>query len=93
MAKINEKQFIYIVQSSKEDTKCKIGKTKDLDERLKAYNNITGKSKENISEYLFACEVKNMTKVENDIKNKFITLREEIKRKYIFTIRFFLKNI
>ena len=84
MAKINEKQFIYIVQSLKEDTKCKIGKTKDLDERLKAYNNITGKSKENISEYLFACEVKNMTKVENDIKNKFIALREENKKEIYF---------
>jgi len=84
LAKISEKQFIYIVQSLKEDTKCKIGKTKDLDERLKAYNNITGKSKENISEYLFACEVKNMTKVENDIKNKFIALREENKKEIYF---------
>ena len=84
MTKSSGKQFIYIVQSLKEDTKCKIGKTKDLDERLKAYNNITGKSKENISEYLFTCEVKNMTKLENDIKNKFLALREENKKEIYF---------
>ena len=71
------KQYIYIIQSSKEITKCKIGKTNDLNRRLKEYNNMTGKSKENIYQYLFTCEVKNMSLVEKDIKNKYITLREE----------------
>jgi predicted GIY-YIG superfamily endonuclease len=48
-----EKQFIYIVQASLEPSKCKIGKTNDLERRLKEYNNITGVSKENIYHYLF----------------------------------------
>jgi hypothetical protein len=30
-----QKQYIYIVQASKETTRCKIGKTKDLEGRLK----------------------------------------------------------
>ena len=48
------KQYIYIVQASLEPAKCKIGKTNDLERRLKEYNNMTGKSKENIYQYLFA---------------------------------------
>ena len=63
-----EKQYIYIVQAKQEGTRCKIGITNDLKRRLKEYNNITGKSKDNNSEYLFTCEVKDMAKVENDIK-------------------------
>lgn len=77
------KQYIYIIQSSKEVTKCKIGKTDNLDRRLKEYNNMTGKSKENIYQYLFTCEVKNMTQIENGIKQEFSYLREE-KSKEIF---------
>ena len=42
-----EKQYIYIVQALLEPSKCKIGKTNDLQRRLKEYNNMTGKSKEN----------------------------------------------
>ena len=84
MAIIKEKQYIYIIQAKLEPTKCKIGKTNDLERRLKEYNNITGKSKENISQYLFSCEVKNMAKVENDIKEKFITLREEKSKEIYF---------
>ena len=84
MAKIVEKQYIYIIQAKLEPTKCKIGKTNDLERRLKEYNSITGKSKENISQYLFSCEVKNMAKVENDIKEKFITLREEKSKEIYF---------
>jgi predicted GIY-YIG superfamily endonuclease len=79
-----EKQYIYIIQAKLEPTKCKIGKTNDLKRRLKEYNSITGKSKENISEYLFSCEVKNMSKVENDIKEKFNTLREEKSKEIYF---------
>jgi len=84
LAIIKEKQYIYIIQAKLEPTKCKIGKTNDLERRLKEYNNITGKSKENISQYLFSCEVKNMAKVENDIKEKFITLREEKSKEIYF---------
>jgi predicted GIY-YIG superfamily endonuclease len=40
LAKSKEKQYIYIVQSSKETTKCKIGKTNSLERRLKEYNNM-----------------------------------------------------
>lgn len=78
------KEYIYIVQSSKEITKCKIGKTNNLDRRLKEYNNMTGKSKENIYQYLMTCEVKNMAKLENDIKNNFLTLREESNKEIYF---------
>ena len=84
MAKSNENQYIYIIQALLEPTKCKIGKTNDLERRLKEYNSITGKSKENVSQYLFSCEVKNMAKVENDIKEKFITLREEKSKEIYF---------
>jgi predicted GIY-YIG superfamily endonuclease len=79
-----EKQYIYIVQSSKENTKCKIGKTNDLERRLKEYNNMTGKSKETVYQYLFACEVKDMSKVENNIKEKYSTLREEKSKEIYF---------
>jgi predicted GIY-YIG superfamily endonuclease len=84
LAKDGEKQFIYIVQASLEPSKCKIGKTNDLERRLKEYNSMTGKSKENIYQYLFACEVKDMTRVENAIKEQFTTLREEKSREIYF---------
>lgn len=45
---------------------------------------MTGKSKENIYQYLFSCEVINMSQVENDIKNKYITLREEKSKEIYF---------
>jgi len=86
MEKENTKQYIYIVQSLHETTTCKIGKTNDLERRLKEYNNMTGKSKENVSRYLFTCEVQDMTQVETDIKEKFSYLREDKKREiYLFT--------
>ena len=78
------KEYIYIVQASLEPSKCKIGKTHDLERRLKEYNSMTGKSKENIYQYLFTCEVKNMTTVENDIKEKYSTLREENSKEIYF---------
>ena len=85
-----EKQYIYIVQSSKEVTKCKIGKTNNLERRLKEYNNMTGKSKETIYQYLLTCEVKDMAKVESDLKYKFITLREEKSKEiYFFNTHWF----
>ena len=85
------KQYVYIVQSSKEMTKCKIGKTNNLERRLKEYNNMTGKSKENVYQYLLACEVKDMASLENDIKYNFITLREE-KSKEIYFFNTYLFN-
>ena len=42
------KQYVYIVQSSKEIISCKIGITNDLERRLKEYNGMTGISKDNI---------------------------------------------
>jgi predicted GIY-YIG superfamily endonuclease len=75
-----EKQYIYIVQASLETASCKIGKTNDLEQRLKQYNSITGKSKNNIYQYLFACEVRDMTQVEKDIKEKFSIFREKKSR-------------
>jgi predicted GIY-YIG superfamily endonuclease len=82
--KIKEKQYIYIVQASLEPSKCKIGKTNDLERRLKEYNSMTGKSKENSYQYLFAGEVKKMTQLENAIKEKFSILREENKKEIYF---------
>ena len=76
MAEEHIKQYIYITQASNESTRCKIGKTKDLERRLKEYNTMTGKSKDVIYKYLFACEVQDMTQVEKDIKEKFSTYRE-----------------
>ena len=73
----NKHQYIYIVQSSLEPAKCKIGRTDNLQRRLKEYNSTTGQSKDNIYKYLFTCEVKNMKQVEDDIKNHFPQLREQ----------------
>ena len=84
MTKSNEKQYIYIVQSSKETISCKIGITNDLERRLKEYNTMTGKSKENIYQYLFTCEVNDMKQVEIDIKTEFKRLREEKSREMYF---------
>ena len=78
------KQYIYIVQASLETAKCKIGKTNDLERRLKEYNNMTGKSKENIYQYLFTCEVKDMALLENAIKKVFSDLREEASKEIYF---------
>ena len=77
MVKDKEKQYIYIVQASNESTRCKIGKTKDLERRLKEYNTMTGKSKDVIYQYLFACQVQDMAQVEKDIKEKYADFRED----------------
>jgi hypothetical protein len=84
MKKDNPKEYIYIVQALLEPSKCKIGQTNDLERRLKEYNSITGKSKDNIYRYLFTCEVKDMSQVENDIKEEFRRLREERNREIYF---------
>jgi predicted GIY-YIG superfamily endonuclease len=85
-----EKQYIYIVQASKETTKCKIGITNNLERRLKEYNNMTGKSKDNVYQYLLTCEVKNMIEIESDLKNQYITLREEKSKEiYFFNTHWF----
>jgi len=84
MVKDIAKQYIYIVQASLEPSKCKIGKTNDLERRLNEYNSMTGKSKENVYRYLFTCEVKDMAQVENAIKEKFSTLREEKSKEIYF---------
>jgi len=91
LGKKGEKQYIYIVQSSKETTKCKIGVTNNLERRLKEYNNMTGKSKETVYQYLMSCEVKDMAAIENDLKYQFITLREE-KSKEIYFFNTYLFN-
>jgi len=78
------KQYIYIVQASLEPAKCKIGKTNDLERRLKEYNNMTGVSKENVYQYLFTCEVKDMARVENAINKACSDLREEKSREIYF---------
>jgi hypothetical protein len=84
VAESQAKQYIYIVQSSLENTRCKIGKTGDLERRLKEYNRITGKSKDNHYQYLFACEVKDMARVENALKKQFSNLREESSKEIYF---------
>lgn len=79
-----KKQYLYIVQSSLEPAKCKIGITDSLERRLKEYNATTGQSKDNIYTYLFSCEVKNMREIETDIKNNFPHLREQASREIYF---------
>jgi predicted GIY-YIG superfamily endonuclease len=79
-----EKEYIYIVQAAKEKTRCKIGKTNDLERRLKEYNSITGKSTDNEYEYLFTCEVKNAALLEHAVKVEFARLREEENREIYF---------
>jgi len=94
LAKDKAKQYIYIVQASQETAKCKIGKTNDLERRLRDYNNMTGKSKDNIYQYLMTCEVKNSTTVENDLKYEFITLREEKSKEiYFFNTHWFSEYV
>jgi hypothetical protein len=84
------KQYIYIVQALLEPSKCKIGKTNDLKRRLKEYNNMTGKSKENIYQYLFSCDVKNMNLLEKDLKTELKRYREvENKEIYFYNPDFF----
>ena len=78
------KQYIYIVQALLEPSKCKIGKTNDLERRLKEYNNMTGKSKENVYRYLFTCEVKNMAQMEKAIKETFYRVQEGKGREIYF---------
>ena len=78
------KEYIYIVQAFLEPSKCKIGITNNLDRRLKEYNSMTGKSKDNIYKYLFTCEVKDMAQLENSIKEHFSYLREEKSKEIYF---------
>ena len=68
------KQYIYIAQAS-DPSECRIGKTNDLDRRLKEYNHMIGKFKGNACRYLFACEVKDMTRLKGDIKRTFAIFR------------------
>ncbi len=77
-------EFLYIVQSSLEPAKCKIGITDNLPRRLKEYNATTGQSKDNIYAYLFTCRVKNMRRLEQEIKNQFPHLREQTSREIYF---------
>jgi hypothetical protein len=92
MGTTKSKEFIYIVQACLEPSKCKIGKTNDLKRRLKEYNNMTGKSKDNVFQYLFSCEVKNMLIVENAIKEEYTNLREEKNKEIYFYNSTLFKN-
>lgn len=79
-----KQQYLYIVQSSLEPAKCKIGITDNLERRLREYNATTGKSKDNIYTYLFTCRVSNMRVIESDLKNNFPHLREQSNREIYF---------
>lgn len=78
------KQYIYITQGAESKSACKIGKTNDLERRLKEYNSMTGNSKDNFYTYLFSCEVKDMAKLENDITAHFKHLRQDKSREMYF---------
>ncbi|GHS94571.1 hypothetical protein FACS1894139_18270 [Planctomycetales bacterium] len=77
-------QFIYIVQAILEPSKCKIGKTDNPERRLKEYNSITGKSKDNHYAYLFVAQVSDMAQMEKAITERFRILREEKSREIYF---------
>jgi len=70
-----EKEYIYIAKSSNEQAACKIGKSKDLERRLKEYR--TGNSIDNVFKYLFCCEVSDMKIMERDIMKHFAHLRQK----------------
>ena len=70
-------QYVYIVQTNREYSTCKIGKTNDIEHRLKEYNNMTGKSKDSTYQYLFICEVSDMAQLDKDIKVEFSNLRKD----------------
>jgi predicted GIY-YIG superfamily endonuclease len=82
--KSQDKQYLYIVQASLETTRCKIGITKDLSQRLEQYNGMTGKSKDNRYAYLYTCEVRDMKKLERAITEEFRRFREENKKEIYF---------
>jgi len=83
MAKGNTKQYIYIVKAENELSRCKIGITKNLEARLKTYNNTTGVSIDNRFLYLFTCDVRDMRQLEKEFKEKFSLFRE-VKNKEIY---------
>jgi len=72
---MKKKEYIYIVQQRKETSKCKIGITQNLEQRLSQYNR-PGTPKDNQFQYLFAAEVKDSRKIENDLKEMYPYLRE-----------------
>ncbi|GMO59417.1 MAG: hypothetical protein Ta2D_05130 [Rickettsiales bacterium] len=77
-------EYIYIAQQQKEETRVKIGKTGDYETRLKQYNG-TGTPKDNQYNYLFVAEVKDMTEMENNIKEKYKDFKEqENKEMYVW---------
>jgi hypothetical protein len=78
------KNFVYIVQAHMEQGKCKIGITDNLERRLREYNAMTGKSKDNPYRFLFSCEIKAPQSVEADIKKAFSILRETSTREIYF---------
>jgi predicted GIY-YIG superfamily endonuclease len=84
MKNTQEKQYIYIAQASVSANVCKIGITDNLERRLKNYNNMTGKSKSVVYQYLFTCEVKDMKEVENAIKKEFSKFREQKSKEIYF---------
>jgi len=70
-----EKEYIYIAKFTNEQAACKIGKSKDLERRLKEYQ--TGNSIDNVFKYLFCCEVTDMKIMEGDIMKHFARLRQK----------------
>jgi len=73
------------MQASNEKTKCKVGLTGDLDERLNTYNKKEpGKSADATCQYLFACEVSDMRQVERDFLEEFRRLREQPRTEMMF---------
>jgi predicted GIY-YIG superfamily endonuclease len=75
-----QKQFIYIAKMKNEKTRVKIGLTDNPERRLKEYNSTTGVSIDNVYEYLYLFEVKDMKNVENDIKKEFFQVIEQKNR-------------
>jgi len=85
-------QYIYIAQASNERAACKIGKTSNLENRLKDYNTFEGNSIDVVYRFLFTCEVANMTKVEGDIKKKFKVNRQKSNKEMFFFNEHFIED-
>ena len=88
-----DKKYIYIVQQRQEISKCKIGITSDLEQRLSTYNATTGIPKDNPFVYLFTAEVTDAHKVENDLKATFRRLREVKSHEIYFITKTCFKNM
>jgi len=77
-------KFIYIAQNNQEKSWCKIGRTKNLQNRLNDYQGQSGQSTDKKWDYLYCCEVSDDVAVEKDIKHSLGEYRQNPKEEIFF---------